>query len=422
MIFNTVHKITDDLVGFAGKITESALLFARDVTQGSLKITEWTLEGLSELFFFYEDWHKGLKLAAKNVRYSADVTHGSLDLSLEATEKAFEVASRSLFHSKIFAHNFIYDNIFFSSILGSAHDNTYSLSTIQLSLRDNQKDISVAQALEQFYQSGRDKAILYIPGLFCDETIWQDMQPEDEQQEVITGISTHLAEFGYFGFFLRYNQGLHISENGQKLWKIVDELMQGLAKSEIKLDIICYSQGGLVLRSFLYLARQSGSPWLAKIGKITIISSPDGGSYLEKIGFWAGILMEHSPPLLLKLTGIIANLRSDGIKDLSHGIIREQDWQNPFHPGRYVAPTYFGELDDFDVYQFYSLVGNGENPMEDWLGDGIVEKPSLEHLSEKVFAQGADGRQRSFCLRNSNHFLIMESDFLIENLKMIYSS
>lgn len=410
MVFEALHKFSDEIVGWAGKVTENALIFAREVSNGSLKATEWTLDGMGSMFFFIESWQKGLRQAAQQVRYSADVSNQSLDMSIETVEKAFSTASESLFQSKLFAQNFVYDNRFFSSIIGSSHDNKISMTKITLSLREKGKDISVSEALKKYTVSKQKKAVLLIPGLFCDETLWMDCQKKDENEKEYTsiGLTSKFASLGYYSFFLRYNQGMHISDSGQALLDLLDEFFQNYTGD--KLDIVSYSQGGLVLRSLLYQAKKEHRVWLDKIGKVILISCPDGGSYLEKIGFWAGVLMENSPTIFLKLTGIIGNLRSDGIKDLSHGIIREEDWRNPFHLGRYVSQTYFGELDGIDAYQFYSLIGEGNDPLQEWFGDGIVEKSSLIHLTKKVFQQKPNPENRSHLIRNSNHFLIMESE------------
>ncbi|MCB1191353.1 MAG: hypothetical protein H7A23_05085 [Leptospiraceae bacterium] len=419
MLIEFLHKVSHDAVKVSEKITNTALEFAREVSHGSLKVTEFGLKTLSSTFFFIESWQNGLKIAAQNVRYSAGVTKNAMNLSITNTEKAFDTAFDSLGIAKNFAHDMIYDNRAVSSILGSSHDNKYAMSKIRMSFREKGKDISTTEAYDKFKASHLKKAILYIPGLFCDETLWMDCIKKIDESEIVSlGISTRFFKKGYFPFYTRYNHGLHISENGKKLLELLDDLFS--KDPDIVLNVITYSQGGLIFRSMLYYAKLQKREWANRFGKIIFISSPDGGSYLEKVGFWLGFLLEQSPDLFFKLLGIVGNLRSDGIKDLSHGILREEDWKENWHLFRYTIQHYFGELDDMDVYQFYCLLGDETNPLQMWFGDGIVEKDSLTYLTDKVFLKKPEPSTRSHKILNANHFTIVESEELMEKMDEIF--
>ena len=149
------------------------------------------------------------------------------------------------------------------------------------------------------------------------------------------------------------------------------------------------------------------------------ISSPDGGSYLEKSGFWATVIMERAPNIAFMLLGIIGNLRSDAIKDLSHGVIREEDWNSFNYLSRYWKSHYFGELENIDCYQFYSSFGEDGSPFQEWLGDGIVELPSLTILTENVFLRKDRKELRSTNIVGNNHFTILQSGLLKKRIREI---
>lgn len=188
-------------------------------------------------------------------------------------------------------------------------------------------------------------------------------------------------------------------------------LIEALLNSpEIKggtLDVISYSQGGLIFRSALYQAKQKNSPFSDRIRHALVINSPDGGSYIEKIGFWLGLGAESLPILPINILGFIGNQRSDAIKDLSHGIIREEDWIQNDQIKRYVNDLYFKELDEVNATQIYSLVTKEESKWSSWIGDGIVEKPSLTLLSDRVYRKKSDPESRVNCLLETSHYQVI---------------
>jgi hypothetical protein len=190
--------------------------------------------------------------------------------------------------------------------------------------------------------------------------------------------------------------------------------------SSLKLNIFCYSIGCLVFRSTLYYARENLSEISIKnIDKVIFISSPDGGSYLEKAGFWATFLMERAPTLAIQLIGMIGNLRSDAIKDLSHGVIREEDWNQFNYLSRYWQNHYFGELDNINCYQLYSSFGEENSILQEWLGDGIVELSSLTLLRDNVYLKKDRTQLRSTNITGNNHFTILQSGLLRKRIAEI---
>lgn len=416
-MIDDIFKLTKEIVNSSGKITEEALKIARDISHGSLKLTEDGLHSLSSIFFFIDHWQKGLKEASHNVRFSAEVTKNALEDSITVTDDAFKFAINSVGQARDVVNAFVFENKAISSIIGSAHNNAIGISKINMSFRSGGKDISPEEAYAEFEASGMKKAILFIPGLFCDESLWTDQMRKTPEGEVFSpGLADMLKKEGYFPFYVRYNQGKHISENGRDLLKILEKLLD-LYKGA--LDIFTYSQGGLLIRSTLYYSMIEKRLDRNKIGKVLFVSSPDGGSYIEKIGFWVGFLMEQSPELITKVIGFIGNLRSDGIKDLSHGVIREEDWKE-WHPLRYRKELYFGELDDIDCYIFYSLIADETNAFQMWFGDGIVEKDSLTYLVDKVYDKRTDKSDRVMEIKESNHFLILERTEFWDRVRKIF--
>ncbi|MBI1945636.1 MAG: alpha/beta fold hydrolase [Deltaproteobacteria bacterium] len=122
--------------------------------------------------------------------------------------------------------------------------------------------------------------------------------------------------------YLHYNSGLHVSENGRQLARLLDQ------ESGAFTDVVVlgHSMGGLVARAALHDAEQAGLPWRRKMRTLITLGTPHHGAPLERGG--------HALELLLGLTRYSAPLRalgeirSEGVTDLRYGNLCEQDWQS----------------------------------------------------------------------------------------------
>jgi pimeloyl-ACP methyl ester carboxylesterase len=377
------------------------------------------LELLSKIQFLPLDWKENLEKSSLALHDSTIESSKALELAIEATNEAFSKALNAMDIANRHSIDFIYDNRVLSSILGSSHNSLISLTEIKMSFRSLGKDISIEEILYDYKQSGLSKIILFIPGLFTDESLWLDRTLTIDNRNVISsGIADDYQRRGYYPIFIRFNHGKHISDNGKELLLLLTDLLN--KAPSLRLNVFCYSIGCLVFRSTLYYARENLSEISIKnIDKVIFISSPDGGSYLEKAGFWATFLMERAPTLAIQLIGIIGNLRSDAIKDLSHGVIREEDWNQFNYLSRYWQNHYFGELDNINCYQLYSSFGEENSILQEWLGDGIVELSSLTLLRDNVFLKKDRTQLRSTNITGNNHFTILQSGFLRKRIAEI---
>ncbi|KAB2934004.1 MAG: alpha/beta hydrolase [Leptonema illini] len=317
-----------------------------------------------------------------------------LNAALDATTDALTKARQSVDMADETIRKALFENVAVSSIAGASFAGI-TISEIRPSFRRNGRDVGIDEALE----GSTDKALLLcVPGLFCDEGMW-------------SGLHSVFEKMGYHPLYVRFNPGAHISDNGQALLEMITEITTRTAN---KVNVVTYSQGGLILRSALYLMSDR-----SRMGRLLLISSPDGGSYIEKIGFWVNAAADAIPLFPARLFGQIGNERSDAMKDLSHGLIREEDWKNDPHPERYGRHYYFGELDGLDAYQAYGLITEDAKHPASVLGDGVVERPSLERLQSVYKAMPATETGRVHCFTGLSHYSIIGSEqirALIERL------
>jgi hypothetical protein len=166
------------------------------------------------------------------------------------------------------------------------------------------------------------KVLLLIHGLCMNDLQWQGLH---DGQVVDHGAALALA-CGYTPVYLRYNSGLHISQNGRELAAQLDQLAAHWPVPIEALDAVAHSMGGLVMRSAVNVAQgNSTSPWLPHLNRFVFLGTPHHGAPLERAGNWLDILLGSTP--YSKPFAKLAQLRSAGITDLRYGHLVDADWQ-----------------------------------------------------------------------------------------------
>src|SRR5262249_20248911 len=82
---------------------------------------------------------------------------------------------------------------------------------------------------------------------------------------------------GRTALYVRYNTGLHISENGAAL----DALLSSLPDFD-ELAIVGHSMGGLVARSACHQGAQRGAEWASRVRHVISLGTPHMGAPLAQ--------------------------------------------------------------------------------------------------------------------------------------------
>lgn len=125
--------------------------------------------------------------------------------------------------------------------------------------------------------------------------------------------------------YLNYNTGRRISANGHSLTNVLQDLINRHPRIT-HIDLIGHSMGGLVMRSALFYGKQNMQPWVYMVENLVCLGSPHHGAVLERFGFSLQERFGRFP--LTKLISHIVNIRSNGILDLRHGSVRDDDWEH----------------------------------------------------------------------------------------------
>lgn len=226
----------------------------------------------------------------------------------------------------------------------------------------------------KIYPDQKKKICILVHGLVSDEIMWNLPDSDESYGSLLE------KELGFSSFYLRYNSGLHISENGKTLASLLNELLNSLPVNAEEIVLIGHSMGGLVVRSACHYARKFGFRWTEKISRIFFLGSPHLGAPLEKFGNAVTAVLSHIPNPFTKLARDIINTRSAGIKDLRFGYITDEDWMDK-DPDRFLSNTK-NPVPLLENVKYYIITGtmteDPESILSVWLGDSLVRKKSAK--------------------------------------------
>ncbi|WP_310383408.1 alpha/beta hydrolase [Roseateles sp.] len=256
------------------------------------------------------------------------------------------------------------------------------------------------------------KVLLLIHGLCMNDLQWQT-----SHQDRLVDHGQALAQaLGYTAIYLRYNSGLHTSQNGRELAAQLEQLARHWPTPIEEISIVAHSMGGLLTRSACQLAAEQNMSWLPRLKNIIFLGTPHHGAPLERAGNWIDVLLgstSYTAPLAK-----LGQLRSAGITDLRHGHVRDEDWQgdNRFHrlpDQRLITPLPAG-VNCFAVAATMAakrgalanrLIGDGLVPLHSALGEHSDPRRDL----------GFAKSEQLVCYR-MNHMELLSSPLLTQQM------
>ena len=132
------------------------------------------------------------------------------------------------------------------------------------------------------------------------------------------------AANGYTPMYLRYNSGLHISENGRALADQLEQLLAEWPTAVREICIVGYSMGGMLARSAFHYGEKARHAWVQQVHKLFFVGTPQHGSMVEQAGNLIDKALEISP--YSQALSRLGKIRSAGTTDLRHGNLIDEDW------------------------------------------------------------------------------------------------
>lgn len=171
------------------------------------------------------------------------------------------------------------------------------------------------EALARAYPAATPRIAVLLHGLGTDEACWTYRDDPARSYGALLA-----AELGYTPVHVRYNTGLALTENGQLLDELLETLVGAFPVQPREFVLVGHSMGGLVLRCACHAASLAGRTWLGRVRHAFYLGSPHRGAPLEKIGGLVTGMLRAVGIAHTELVADVIDLRSQGIKDLRHGL------------------------------------------------------------------------------------------------------
>jgi hypothetical protein len=249
---------------------------------------------------------------------------------------------------------------------------------LEMTVRVAGKDVATTtdELRTAFPQAGSD-VVVFVHGLCETDRAWWTKAEDHYGDRTSSHGSRLAAETGATPVYLRYNTGLHISDNGERLALLLDDLVTNWPVPVSRLTLVGHSMGGLVIRSACLHAEPLDVAWCGLTRRIVYLGSPHLGAPLEVAVTKAGIALRRLPETR-PLANALAS-RSVGIKDLRYGAVQPGDWADVRDPdGWYEEPAecapLFASADHY--YVGVTLTQRQDHPVARMIGDALVTFPS----------------------------------------------
>jgi pimeloyl-ACP methyl ester carboxylesterase len=269
-----------------------------------------------------------------------------------------------------------------NGVWGDRLDEAASPLAVAMAVRMHGRDVAAErEAIAAAFPSATARPVVFVHGLCESDAAWSIRAAERDG----TYATRVLPEVGATAVTIRYNTGLHVSENGRRLAALLEALVDVWPVGVERLALVGHSMGGLVIRSAGHAATEGGHRWPALVNTTISLGTPHLGAPLEQaahLASWAlGAIPEGRP------IAAVLRARSAGIKDLRHGRLVDAEWET-------LDPDALRGFERADVPLLEgachhvvaaTLTDSPDHPLARAVGDLLVLTPS---------AHGLQGRRR----------------------------
>ena len=263
-----------------------------------------------------------------------------------------------------------------------------------------------AGALAEAFPEATPRVVVFLHGLMETEFSWGATET----------YGTRLArELGYTPVYVRYNSGLHISQNGRCLSELLEELASGWPVEVERIALVGHSMGGLVARSACYCGTGDGASWVALVRQSVSLGTPHMGAPLEQ-----AVHVLSAGLAALPETRPFANFlrrRSGGIRDLRRASLVDEDWRDCDPDALRTAACAEVPLLEGATHCFVSatITRSHRHPVGRLLGDILVLRPSATGRSRTRRIAFED--EYGMHLGGAHHFALLNHPAVYDRLR-----
>ncbi|WP_433603006.1 lipase family alpha/beta hydrolase [Nocardia sp. CA-135953] len=253
----------------------------------------------------------------------------------------------------------------------------------------------------------RPRIVIFLHGLVETEHAWR-LGGRPSYAERLE------ADLDCTALMVRYNSGLHISENARLLNGMLQRLVENWPVQVEQIALVGHSMGGLIVRGACYDADQADLPWVRRVRQIVCLGSPHLGAPLEQFVHYASAALVKIPET--RPFGRLLRRRSAGIRDLRQGSLVDEDWHDLDVDA--LRRRVIREIPLLDCADHYfvtaSVTHSPRHPLGRIIGDGLVlpASGSGRNRARRIGFDDANGLH----LPGANHFTLLNHDAVYDAL------
>jgi pimeloyl-ACP methyl ester carboxylesterase len=288
---------------------------------------------------------------------------------------------------------------------------------LALTMEIRRRGVAVAaepESLRAAFPDATTRIVVFAHGLCETEAAWRIAARGTDGVDRRTYGERLQDELSFTPVHLRYNTGLHVSENGRALARLLEALVHSWPVGVEELVLVGHSMGGLVARSACHYAETGGLTFTDSVRHVFCLGTPHLGADLEKGANALSWALSRLPET--RAMANLINTRSVGIKDLRFGSCVEEDWCD-CDPDEFLRDR-CQEVPFLPDAHYYFVCSNlYRGVMGTLLGDLLVRVPSASGRGSGT------GRRIPFEIDNGyemtglNHFDLLNHPAVYEQLR-----
>jgi pimeloyl-ACP methyl ester carboxylesterase len=347
--------------------------------------------------------HKTTGLLYGSIRRATHLLAGGLDLALGRLQPELEHLHSTKERDALIS--------ILNGVLGDHMTRRNNPLTITMGWRLHGKNLALSkESLGNALPHAHGRILVMLHGHCMNETQWTTSSGHNHGEALA-------AALGFTPMVLRYNSGLHISQNGRALADQLAQLVKAWPVSVEELCIVGYSMGGLLARSAFHYGEQAGHGWMPTVRKLIFVGTPHHGSMLEQAGNLVDIALEISP--YSEALARLGKIRSAGTTDLRHGNLLDVDWMGRDRFARSADPRQPVPLPEgVQCYAIAAMISKEHNNLSAKLvGDGLVPLKSAlgQHHERKRALHFPHGHQKVFY--GTTHLGLLDSQEVCSQMR-----
>lgn len=168
------------------------------------------------------------------------------------------------------------------------------------------------EAIQTAHPGATGRLVILVHGLMCTEHVWQFAIGS----ELVDYGSLLAKDLGMTPFYVRYNSGLRIDDNGVALAELIERLVDAYPIPIESITLLGYSMGGLLVRGATRVGLERGYRFMSLTRRSIYVGTPHLGAPLERWTRSVTGLLDRLDIPATRLAVELTSLRSEGVKNL----------------------------------------------------------------------------------------------------------